>query len=58
MTLDNQAVLYKAQGKYAEAETMYDCALAFFEQSLGPEHPKVVTCRKNCAALAASQPRQ
>jgi len=51
MTLNNLAVLYKDMGRYAEAEPLYQRALAVFEQALGPTHPKVVTCRRNYAQL-------
>ena len=51
MTLNNLAVLYKAAGAYAEAEPLYQRALAIFETALGPSHPKVITCRQNYAQL-------
>ena len=51
MTLNNLAVLYKSAGKYAEAEPLYQRALAIFEAALGPTHPKVITCRQNYAQL-------
>ena len=51
MTLNNLAVLCKANENYAEAEALYARSLAIFEQALGPQHPKVITCRKNYAGL-------
>jgi tetratricopeptide (TPR) repeat protein len=58
MTLNNLAVLYKFAGKYAEAEPLYQRALAIFEAALGPTHPKVRTCRKNYAQLLRQMQRQ
>ena len=37
--LNNLANLYAEQGKYAEAEPLYQRALHIWEQQLGPEHP-------------------
>ncbi len=51
MTLNNLAVLLKKQARYEEAGAMYERALTIFERALGPEHPKVVTCRENYARL-------
>jgi hypothetical protein len=51
MTLNNLAVLYKAAGKYAEAEPLYWRALAIFESALGSAHPKMIICRQNCEKL-------
>jgi hypothetical protein len=51
MTLKNLAVFYTAVEKYAEAEPLYQRALAIFEAHLGPRHPKVVTCLQNYAQL-------
>jgi hypothetical protein len=31
--------LYRAQGRYADAEPLYKRALAIFEKALGPDHP-------------------
>ena len=39
--LNNLAVLYRAQGRYAEAEPLYKRALAIREKALGPDHPDV-----------------
>ena len=32
--------LYYAQGRYAEAQPLYERALAICEQALGPDHPR------------------
>ena len=45
------AELYRVQGRYAEAEPLYQRALAIFETALGPEHPDVATSLENYAAL-------
>lgn len=50
-TLNNLAVFYKAQKRYAEAEPLYQRAMAIFEQSLGPRHPNVAICLDNYAEL-------
>ncbi len=50
-SLNNLALLYQAQGKYAQAEPLYQRALAIREKALGPEHPKVATVLENYAAL-------
>ena len=49
--LTNLAELYRAQGRYAEAEPLYQRALAIREKTLGPEHPNVATCLENYAFL-------
>jgi tetratricopeptide (TPR) repeat protein len=38
-SLNNLAGLYDSQGKYAEAEPLYQRALAISEKALGPDHP-------------------
>ncbi len=49
--LNNHALLYQAQGRYAEAEPLHKRALAILEKALGPEHPRVATSLENYAAL-------
>ncbi len=51
LTLNNLAVLYYDQGKYAEAEPLLKRALAIREKALGPEHPHVAQSLENYAAL-------
>jgi tetratricopeptide (TPR) repeat protein len=51
ISLNNLAWLYKAQGKYAEAEPLYNRALAIVEKALGPEHPNVAQSLENYAGL-------
>ncbi len=50
-SLNNLAVLYDAQGRYAEAEPLYKRALAILEKALGPEHPYVAQGLENYAVL-------
>ncbi len=45
----------RAQGKYVEAEPLYQRALAISENSLGPEHPHVATSLNNLAELYRAQ---
>jgi len=39
--LNNLAALYRAQGKYDEAQPLHQRALAMWEKALGREHPNV-----------------
>ncbi len=50
-SLNNLALLYAAQGRYAKAEPLYQRALAIVEKALGPDHPNVATSLENYAAL-------
>ena len=52
-SFNNLAVLYKTQGKYAEAEPLYQRALAISEQQLGWEHPQTQQFLKNNLLLLA-----
>ena len=49
--LINLAGLYRTLGRYAEAEPVYERALAVTEQSFGPEHPTVAMVLENYALL-------
>ena len=55
--LNNLAALYRAQGRYAEAERLQRRDLAISEKALGPEHPRVATSLNNLAALYEAQGR-
>ena len=55
--LNNLAALYRAQGRYAEAEPLYRRSLAIREKALGPEHPDVGTALNNLALLYQAQGR-
>ena len=56
-SLNNLALLYKAQGRYGDAEPFYKRALAIREKALGPEHPHVATSLNNLALLYQAQGR-
>ena len=59
-SLNNLAVLYKNQGKYAEAEPLYQRALAIYEKALGSDHPTRAVSEQSGFALLqtrASTPR-
>ncbi len=56
-SLNNLALLYQAQGHYAEAEPLYKRALAILEKALGPEHPHVAQSLENYAALLGETAR-
>jgi len=45
------AGLYDAQGRYAQAEPLYQQALAIVEKALRPDHPDVARVLENYAAL-------
>ena len=51
LSLNNLAGLYRDQGKYAQAEPLYQRALAIREKALGPEHPDTATSLENYALL-------
>jgi len=43
LSLNSLAVLYDAQGRYADAEPLYRRAFTLTEKALGPEHPDTGT---------------
>ncbi len=49
--LNQLGLLGKSDGRFDEAEAAYRRALAIFERSLPPSHPKLVTCRENYERL-------
>jgi tetratricopeptide (TPR) repeat protein len=49
ISLNNLAELYRAQGKYSEAEPLYKRALVIWEKVLGPDHPHIATVLENMA---------
>jgi len=53
--LNNLASLFDAQGKYAEAEPLYQRALAIDEKALGPEHPDTAIDLNNLGGLYHDQ---
>ena len=52
------AGLYDAQGKYEQAEPLYERALAIREQQLGPEHPATQINQRNYVALLRTMGRE
>ncbi len=50
-TLNNLGELYRAQGRYAEAEPLHKRALAIVEKALGPDHPNVAKSLEHYATL-------
>ncbi|MFQ5956109.1 MAG: tetratricopeptide repeat protein, partial [Kiloniellales bacterium] len=49
--VDSLGVLYKAQGRYAEAEPLYKRSLATWEKAVGPADPNLAKALENYAAL-------
>ena len=54
-SLNNLAVRYLNQGKYAQAEPLLQRSLAIREKGLGPEHPDVAQSLNNLAELYRTQ---
>jgi tetratricopeptide (TPR) repeat protein len=50
-SLHNLALLYWVQGRYDEAEPLYQRAFAILEAALGPDHPSTIVCHNNYARL-------
>ena len=56
-TLNNLAGVYKAQGRFDEAEALVKRALAAYERVLGREHPSTLATLNNLALLYNQQGR-
>jgi tetratricopeptide (TPR) repeat protein len=56
-SVNNLAALYYSQGRYAEAEPLFQRGLRDRERVLGPEHPDTLGSVNNLAALYYSQGR-
>ncbi|WP_146141165.1 tetratricopeptide repeat protein [Stenomitos frigidus] len=56
-SLNYLGLLYKSQGRYAEAESLYMRSLQIYEQQLGEDHPYVATSLNNLAGLYELQGR-
>ena len=54
-SLNNLAVLYDDQGRYADAEPLYKRSLAIREKALGPDHPDVAQSLNNLAGSIRSK---
>ncbi len=50
-SLNNLALLYRAQGRYSEAEPLFLRTLAIFEVRLGTGHPNTQTVLSNLKAF-------
>ena len=50
-SLDNLAHCYADQGKYKEAEPLYQRALAICERVMGADHPETKRVRNNYSNL-------
>ena len=55
VALNNLAIVYKAQGKYADAEGLYRRALAIREKVLGSSHADVAGTLSNLANVYSAQ---
>ena len=55
-SLNNLAVLYDEQGRYADAEPLYKRSLAIREKALGPDHPDVAAIAEQ-SGCALPRPR-
>jgi hypothetical protein len=53
--INNLASLLQATSRLPEAEPLFRRAVSIFESSLGPDHPKTLTVRKNLELLLAEQ---
>ena len=53
--LHGLANLYREQGKYAQAEPLYQRALRIWEQQLGPEHPETAEIIHDLARFREAQ---
>jgi tetratricopeptide (TPR) repeat protein len=50
-SLNNLATLYRDQGRYAEAEPLYQRSLVISEKTLGKDHPTTKTVTSNLQRL-------
>ena len=56
-SLNNLALLYRNQGKYAQGEPLLKRSLAIMEKALGPEHPNTAQSLENYAVLLRKMDR-
>ncbi|MBK8209264.1 MAG: tetratricopeptide repeat protein [Rhodospirillales bacterium] len=56
-SLNNLGFLYQAQGRYGEAELLYEEALQGHREVLGPRHPDTLLSLNNLAGLYQAQGR-
>jgi tetratricopeptide (TPR) repeat protein len=57
-SLNNLASLYQAQGKYEQAEPLYERALAIYTQAFGLQHPGTKTIQENYALFLEEKHRK
>lgn len=55
LSLNNLALVYHAQGRYDEAEPVYQRAITITERALGPGHPNLAASLGNLAELYRTQ---
>ena len=56
-TLNDLGLLYRAEGKFEEAEPLYRRSLAFARKNLAPSNPAVAVSLNNLAGLLAAENR-
>jgi tetratricopeptide (TPR) repeat protein len=56
-SLNNLAELYRNQGRYEQAKTLYKRALAIEEKGLGSEYPNTAAARQNYKTLLSKLPK-
>ena len=56
-SLNKLAALYYTQGKYVQAEPLYQRSLAILQKALGPEHPNLASSLENYARLLRKMDR-
>ena len=55
--LNNLAMSYQSQGRYADAESLFERSIAMIELAFGKEHPDVATSLLNLANVQKNQGR-
>lgn len=56
-TLNTLALLYQSQGRYADAEPLFQRALTINEKAVGPMHPRLAQALENYALLLRNTQR-
>jgi len=55
--LNNLAELYRSQGRFNDAEPLYQRALAIFERTLGLDDPDITPALNNLSSVYGNQSR-
>ena len=55
-SLNSLAILYQSQGKYTEAEPLYQKAIAICSEKLGENHPDTQTVKNNYNLMLSQLP--